>query len=59
MCHYRALEMDKAGLRERLVKVKDAGGLPFDHGEFELVVEPVPAPAAPPVRARDRILVNG
>ena len=26
MCHYRALEMDKAGLRERLVKVKDAGG---------------------------------
>jgi radical SAM protein with 4Fe4S-binding SPASM domain len=59
MCHYRALEMDKAGLRERLVKVKDAGGLPFDHGEFELIVEPVPAPAAPPARARDRIAVNG
>jgi radical SAM protein with 4Fe4S-binding SPASM domain len=59
MCHYRALEMDKAGLRERLVKVKDAGGLPFDHGEFELVVEPAPRPAVPPARARDRILVNG
>jgi radical SAM protein with 4Fe4S-binding SPASM domain len=57
MCHYRALEMDKAGLRERLVKVKDAGGLPFDHGEFEIVVEPVPGAA--PERARDRILVNG
>ncbi len=57
MCHYRALEMDKAGLRERLVKVKDAGGLPFDHGEFEIVVEPVPA--RPEERVRDRILVNG
>ena len=58
MCHYRALEMDKAGLRERLVKVKDANGLPFDHGEFEIVVEPVPG-AAPDERRRDRILVNG
>ena len=57
MCHYRALEMDKAGLRERLVKVKDATGLPFDHGEFEIVVEPVPA--APAERVRDRILVGG
>jgi radical SAM protein with 4Fe4S-binding SPASM domain len=53
MCHYRALEMDKQGLRERLVKVKDAAGVSFDHGEFELVVEPAPA------RQPDRILVNG
>jgi radical SAM protein with 4Fe4S-binding SPASM domain len=57
MCHYRALEMDKAGLRERLVKVKNAAGLPFDHGEFEIVVEPVPGASAE--RVRDRILVNG
>lgn len=57
MCHYRALEFQKQGLRERLVKVKDAGGLPFDHGEFEIVVEPVPG--APAERVRDRILVNG
>ena len=57
MCHYRALEMDKAGLRERLVKVKDAAGLPFDHGEFEILVEP--APGRSPERLRDRILVNG
>jgi radical SAM protein with 4Fe4S-binding SPASM domain len=56
MCHYRALEMDKQGLRERLVKVKDAGGLSFDHGEFEIIVEPA-APAAP--REPDRILVHG
>ena len=53
MCHYRALEMDRQGLRERLVKIKDATGLPFDHGEFELIVEPVP------VRVPDRILVHG
>ncbi|HEY5721559.1 MAG TPA: radical SAM protein [Allosphingosinicella sp.] len=58
MCHYRALEMDKAGLRERLVKVKDANGLPFDHGEFEIVVEPVPG-RADDERRRDRILVGG
>ena len=31
--------MDRKGLRERLVKVKDAGGRSFDHGEFEIVVE--------------------
>ncbi len=58
MCHYRALEMDKKGLRERLVKVKDAHGLPFDHGEFELVVEPADAAAAV-ARIPDRILVDG
>jgi radical SAM protein with 4Fe4S-binding SPASM domain len=57
MCHYRALEMDKAGLRERLVKVKDAPGHAFDHGEFELVVEPVPDRSRD--RVPDRILVNG
>lgn len=55
MCHYRALEMDKQGLRERLVKVKDANGKPFDHGEFEIVVEPVPSAE----RVRDRILIDG
>ena len=53
MCHHRALEMDKGGLRERLVKVKDAQGLPFDHGEFEIVVEPART------REPDRILVGG
>ncbi|MEA3014653.1 MAG: hypothetical protein QOD42_3198 [Sphingomonadales bacterium] len=53
MCHHRALEMDRQGLRERLVKVKDAPGHSFDHGEFALVVEPANA------RVPDRILVNG
>ena len=40
-CHHRALEMRRAGLRERVVRVEEAPGLPFDQGRFELVVEPV------------------
>jgi radical SAM protein with 4Fe4S-binding SPASM domain len=58
MCHHRALEMDRQGLRERLVKVKDAGGRSFDHGEFEIVVEPAGAPMPAP-RLPDRISVHG
>jgi radical SAM protein with 4Fe4S-binding SPASM domain len=53
MCHHRALEMDRQGLRERLVKVKDAPGRSFDHGEFEIVVEPAPG------RVAGRIAANG
>jgi radical SAM protein with 4Fe4S-binding SPASM domain len=41
-CHHRALEMQKAGKRERLVRVEAAPGEPFDHGRFELVVEDDP-----------------
>ncbi|HSC86157.1 MAG TPA: radical SAM protein [Polyangiaceae bacterium] len=42
-CHYRAREFAKRGLRERLVPVEEAPGLPFDNGRFELVEEPVGA----------------
>lgn len=42
-CHHRALERDREGLRERLVLRERAPGEPFDHGMFELVVEPVPS----------------
>jgi radical SAM protein with 4Fe4S-binding SPASM domain len=38
-CHYRALMLQKNGLRERLRQVKPAPGVPFDSGLFELVVE--------------------
>jgi radical SAM protein with 4Fe4S-binding SPASM domain len=38
-CHHRALEMQRMGKRERLVRVEEAPGEPFDHGRFELVVE--------------------
>ncbi|WP_169928234.1 radical SAM/SPASM domain-containing protein [Labilithrix luteola] len=41
-CHHRALERDREGLRERLVRRQPAPGEPFDHGIFELIVEPVP-----------------
>lgn len=38
-CHHRALELEKKGLRERIVQTAPAPGLPFDHGRFELLVE--------------------
>lgn len=40
-CHHRALQLEQQGLGERLVKVAEAGGQPFDHGRFEVVVEPL------------------
>jgi radical SAM protein with 4Fe4S-binding SPASM domain len=39
-CHHRAIEQKAAGIRERLVHVEDAPGLPFDFGRFDLVTEP-------------------
>lgn len=41
LCHHRAVEMHKAGLRERLVRVAEAPGVPFDAGRFEIVVEEI------------------
>ena len=38
-CHHRAIEMAKDGKRERIVKVTEAPGEPFDHGAFEIVVD--------------------
>ena len=43
-CHHRALEMDRAGKRERVERVSSAAGQPFDHGVFALIVEDAPAP---------------
>ena len=40
-CHHRAIEMKKAGKRERVLQVEAAPGLPFDHGRFELIEEPI------------------
>jgi Y-X(10)_GDL-associated radical SAM protein len=48
-CHHRALELAERGLRERIVRVEPAPGKPFDHGRFELILEPTnggaPSPA--------------
>jgi radical SAM protein with 4Fe4S-binding SPASM domain len=41
-CHHRALELEQQGKRERLVKVEDAPGTPFDFGRFEIVLEDLP-----------------
>jgi radical SAM protein with 4Fe4S-binding SPASM domain len=41
-CHHRALEFQRENLRERVIKVSDAPGQPFDHGLFDIVVEPIP-----------------
>ncbi|MEO8706587.1 MAG: radical SAM protein [Kofleriaceae bacterium] len=51
-CHYRARTLAKQGLRERLVPATRAPGLPFDHGTFAIVVEPLDAPdvSHPPER---------
>lgn len=67
-CHYRVLELARRGLRERVEKVADAPGLPFDNGRFDLILEPLdgsgagermappPARATPPPRsAKDRV----
>ncbi len=43
-CHHRALERDREGLRERLVLREPAPGEPFDHGIFELLLEPKNGP---------------
>lgn len=38
-CHYRVLELQKQGLRERIAKVQDAGPASFAVGRFDLVTE--------------------
>jgi Rubredoxin-like zinc ribbon domain (DUF35_N) len=49
------LELARRGLRERIVKLREAPDRPFAIGEFELVVEPLPGASpsaeAPPPEA--------
>ncbi len=43
-CHYRAIQMKKEGLRERVIPIQSADGLPFDHALFEIITEDFSAP---------------
>ena len=49
-CHHRALELLRAGRRERVVRVQPAPGEPFDHGLFDIVEEDWPADELPGAR---------
>jgi hypothetical protein len=57
-CHYRALELRKDGLRERVVKVRDAAPAPFAVGEFELITERIADGAAVSSSTSHRQLVQ-
>ena len=46
-CHYRARTLAARGVRERIVPVAPADGVPFDHARFDLVEEPLDAPTPP------------
>ena len=41
-CHHRALELQSQGKRERVERVHNAPNLPFDAGEFRLILEDWP-----------------
>lgn len=41
-CHHRTLEMQRAGKRERVERVQEAPGKPFDFGLFRVIEEPIP-----------------
>lgn len=57
-CHHRAHTLAAKGLRERLVPGSPAEGRPFDHGQFELVVEPFdsPDPSSPEEASPERLV---
>jgi radical SAM protein with 4Fe4S-binding SPASM domain len=46
-CFHRAEMLQAEGVRERLVKVEDAPGIPFDFGRFTLIEEPLLPAGAP------------
>jgi radical SAM protein with 4Fe4S-binding SPASM domain len=41
-CHHRARALERTGHRERVRMIEKAPGTPFDHGRWEIVVEPTP-----------------
>jgi Y-X(10)_GDL-associated radical SAM protein len=57
-CHYRALELEKQGLRERVVKIREAAPAAFAVGEFELIVERIADGAVVSTSTSQRQLVK-
>lgn len=43
-CYHRVIQLRKKGVRERLIPVERAPGVPFDFGRFEIREEPDPRP---------------
>jgi Y-X(10)_GDL-associated radical SAM protein len=67
-CHHRTLELEKRGLRERVVKTREAPMKSFATGEFELILEPIPGreaeaglptAAAPAARPEPVVQIGG
>jgi radical SAM protein with 4Fe4S-binding SPASM domain len=50
-CHHRALVLHGRGLRERMEPAEAAPGVPFDHGRYTLILEPIPERGASDDRA--------
>ena len=57
-CHHRALELSKRGLRERIVQIESAPGVPFDHGRFELLLETTDASSVGAIPLSNNALVQ-
>jgi hypothetical protein len=55
----RVLELERQGLRERVVKTREAAPASFAIGEFALVVEPVPGAADPAAAVGEPIVAHG
>lgn len=54
-CHHRVLDLAKHGLRERVVKIKDAPQDSFAVGEFALITESIPGALNPGLPERGPI----
>jgi radical SAM protein with 4Fe4S-binding SPASM domain len=56
-CHFRAQSFARRGLRERVVPVERAPGLPFDNGRFTIEIEPLDAPDPQPEKRERRLKI--
>jgi Y-X(10)_GDL-associated radical SAM protein len=57
-CHHRVLDLAKHGLRERVVKIREAPQESFAVGEFALITEAIPGAEVTPLPVRDPATVH-